>query len=192
MKQSISTILQAYAWESCFSLNKVLKILGLLFVITLISACNKGVTDLDDYFATQRADTAKPIKPIPEIKPYLRYAYPKHEKDPFDIAMLIPDMSPKVVANGLKLDTNRVREFLEGFPLDGLSMVGTVNKEKTLWALIKTPNGGVQSIKQDNYLGQNYGRVLSISETEIAIKEVVPNGSGGYKEREIQLTLKED
>ncbi len=161
-----------------------------LMAITL-SACNQSMEDLDSYFAEQRAKPAKPIEPIPEIKPYLRYAYPKHEKDPFDISMLIPDSAPKVMDNGIKLDTTRVKEFLESFPLDGLSMVGTVNKENTLWALIKTPNGGVQSIKKDNYLGQNYGRVLSISETEIAIREVVPNGSGGYKERETLITLKD-
>jgi type IV pilus assembly protein PilP len=70
-------------------------------------------------------------------------------------------------------------------------MVGTVDKEKTLWALIKTPDGGVQSIKKGNYLGQNYGRVLSISETEIAIREIVPNGKGGYKERDTMMTLKD-
>ncbi len=163
-----------------------------VLVTVLLSACNEGTTDLDDYFAAQRAKPARPIKPIPELKPYLRYMYPKHEKDPFDVAMLIPDTAPKVVDSGVKLDANRVREFLEGFPLDALSMVGTVNKESTLWALIKTPDGGVQSIKKDNYLGQNYGRVLSISETEISIKEVVPNGNGGYKERESLITLKDD
>jgi type IV pilus assembly protein PilP len=168
------------------------KVLGLLLVTVMLTACNEGTADLDDYFAQQRAKPARPIKPIPELKPYLRYVYPEHEKDPFDVAMLIPDTTPKVVDSGIKLDANRVREFLEGFPLDGLSMVGTVNKEKTLWALIKTPDGGVQSIKKDNYLGQNYGRVLSISETEIAIKEVVPNGNGGYKERDTMITLKDN
>ncbi len=165
--------------------------MGLFLMVTTLTACNQGMTDLDSYFAQQRAKPAKPIDPIPEIKPYLRYVYPKHEKDPFDISMLIPDSAPKVIDNGIKLDSTRVKEFLESFPLDGLSMVGTVNKEKTLWALIRTPNGGVQSIKKDNYLGKNYGQVLSISETEIAIKEVVPNGSGGYKERETLITLKD-
>jgi type IV pilus assembly protein PilP len=167
------------------------RVMGLLFITTILTACNESMTDLDDYFVEKRAKTAKPIAPMPEIKPYLRYVYPKHEKDPFDTAMLIPDDAPKVIDNGIKLDSTRAKEFLEGFSLDGLSMVGTVNKEKTLWALIKTPDGGVQSIKKDNYLGQNYGRVLSISETEIAIKEVVPNGSGGYKERETLIVLKD-
>ena len=171
--------------------NNFFRTLGLLLLTATLTACNEGVADLDDYFSEQRAKTAKPIAPMPEIKPYLRYVYPKHEKDPFDIAMLIPDTTPQVIDNGIKLDSARVKEFLESFPLDGLSMVGTVNKESTLWALIKTPDGGVQSIKKDNYLGQNYGQVLSISETEIAIKEVVPNGSGGYKERETLIVLKD-
>jgi type IV pilus assembly protein PilP len=191
MKQSIRKTTQKNVWKLQFSYHRLLKVMGFFLISIVVSSCNEGMNDLNDYFATQRANTAKPIKPIPELKPYLRYVYPKHEKDPFDIAMLIPDAAPTVIANGIKLDTNRVREFLEGFPLDGLNMVGTVSKENTLWALIKTPDGGVQSIKQDNYLGQNYGRVLSISETEIAIKEVVSNGSGGYKERDTQLTLKE-
>jgi type IV pilus assembly protein PilP len=168
------------------------KILGFLLMAMMLSACNEGTADLDDYFAEKRAKPARPIKPIPELKPYLRYVYPAHEKDPFDVAMLIPDTTPKMVDSGIKLDANRVREFLEGFPLDGLNMVGTVNKENTLWALIRTPDGGVQSIKKDNYLGQNYGRILSISETEIAITEVVPNGSGGYKERDTLIILKDD
>ena len=172
-------------------LQHVVRGIGLLLFVIMLSGCSEGLNDLDDYFATQRASPAKPIKPIPELKPYLRYVYPKHEKDPFDIAMLIPDNAPKVIDNGIKVDVSRAKEFLEGFPLDGLSMVGTVDKENILWALIRTPDGGVQSIKQDNYLGQNYGQVLSISETEIAIKEIVPNGSGGFKERETLITLKD-
>lgn len=168
------------------------KIIGSVILLIVLSGCNKGTSDLDTYFTAQRAKPIKPIKPIPELKPYLRYVYPEHQKDPFDVAMLVPDTTPKVIDNGVKLDANRIREFLEGFPLDGLSMVGTVNKESTLWALIRTPDGGVQTIKKNNYLGQNYGRVLSISEIEIAIKEVVPNGSGGYKERETLITLKDN
>ena len=174
------------------NLKSSAKIVGFLSITLVLSACNEGgIEDLDAYFAEKRAEAAKPIDPIPELKPYLRYVYPEHEKDPFDIAMLIPEAAPQVVDNGVRLDVNRVKEFLEGFPLDGLSMVGTVNKENTLWALIKTPDGGVQSIKKDNFLGQNYGRVLSISETKIDIQEVVPNGNGGYKEREVMISLKE-
>jgi len=172
--------------------RKMMKLLGLSMLMFSLSACNEGVSDIDDYFADIRAKPAKPIDPMPELKPYLRYVYPEHEKDPFDRAMLIPEAAPQqMVDSGVKLDVNRVKEFLEGFPLDGLSMVGTVNKENTLWALIKTPDGGVQSIKKGNYLGQNYGKVLNISEAKMEIKEIVPNGNGGYKERETMISLKD-
>lgn len=172
-------------------MKAVLNLLGLSVIFLSLSACNSDMSDLDNYFASERTKTAMPIAAIPELKPYLRYVYPVHEKDPFDVRMLIPEAAPQIVENGIKLDVNRVKEFLEGFPLDGLDMVGTVNEGNTLWALIKTPDGGVQSIKKDNFLGQNYGRVLSITDTEIEIKELVPNGSGGYKERDIQISLKD-
>ncbi len=174
--------------------KRMINLVGLSVCVFLLSACKeRGMSDIDDFFAENRAKPAKPIDPIPELKPYLRYVYPEHEKDPFDMAMLIPETAPKeIIDNGVKVDVNRVKEYLEGFSLDSLSMVGTVNKENTLWALIKTPDGGIQSIKKNNYLGQNYGQVVSISESQIEIKEIVPNGNGGYKEREAMLSLKDE
>ncbi len=173
--------------------KRMMKLVGLSACVFLLSACNEGMSDIDDYFAENKAKPAKPIDPIPELKPYLRYVYPEHEKDPFDMAMLIPETAPKeIIDNGVKVDVNRVKEYLEGFSLDSLNMVGTVNKGNILWALIRTPDGGIQSIKKNNYLGQNYGQVLSISESQIEIKEIVPNGNGGYKERETTISLKDE
>lgn len=154
----------------------------------MLSGCYGNLNDLDEYVAQQKAKPAAPIAPIPEVKPYLRYVYPGHEKDPFDVAMLAPSAVP-VIDNGIKIDTSRVPEFLEGFPLDSLKMVGTVNKDDTLWALVKIPDGAVQSVKQGNYLGQNFGKVISINESQLALKETVSNGLGGYKERETIVVL---
>jgi len=158
--------------------------------VMMLSGCNTSTADLDEYFISQREKAPAPISPIPEVKPYLRYAYPAHEKDPFDISMLAPNTGPKeVIENGVAIDTTRVPEFLEGFPLDSLKMVGTVEKNKTLWALIKIPDGAVQTVKSGNYLGQNYGKIVSISDTKMEMKETVSNGLGGYKEREISISL---
>lgn len=156
----------------------------------MLSGCNTSMADLDDYFISEREKPADPIAPIPEVKPYLRYAYPEHEKDPFDIAMLAPNTGPKeIVDNGIGLDTTRVPEFLEGFPLDSLKMVGTVEKDKTLWALIKIPDGAVQTVKSGNFMGQNYGKITFITDTKMEMKETVSNGLGGYKERETSIVL---
>lgn len=153
-----------------------------------LTGCIQDTSDLDVYFEQHRAKQARAIKPIPEVKPYLRYVYPPNEKDPFDVSMLAPSDVP-VVDSGIKVDTTRVKEFLEGFPLDSLKMVGTVQKDNNLWALIKIPDGGVQSVKQGNYLGQNYGKIISVSEAELALSETVSNGLGGYKERDNKVLL---
>jgi len=166
----------------------------LLGSLSILSGCNStSIADLDEYFASERAKPAAPISPIPEVKPYLRYVYPEHEKDPFDVAMLAPDIdTKKVVDSGIDIDTTRVPEFLEGFPLDSLKMVGTVEKDNTLWALVKIPDGAVQSVRAGNYMGQNYGKIISISDATMIMKETVPNGLGGYKERDMTMTLSQE
>lgn len=174
-------------------LNKIGKkylFVGLFGSLLLLTGCNTSIEDLDEYFAEQRANPAAPIPPIPEVKPYLRYVYPEHEKDPFDIGMLEPETDVKTMLDsGIEIDTSRVPEFLEGFPLDSLKMVGTVEKDNTLWALIKIPDGAVQSVKAGNYMGQNYGKIVSITDIGLEMKETVPNGLGGYEERDMKIGL---
>lgn len=167
--------------------------LGLFGSMLLLTGCNNSLSDLDEYFVSNREKVPAPISPIPEVKPYLRYLYPKHEKDPFDISMLAPEAGPRrIIDNGIVLDTTRVPEFLEGFPLDSLRMVGTVEKDKTLWALVRIPDGAVQSVKSGNYMGQNYGKIVSVSEANMEMRETVSNGLGGYKERDTSIALSQE
>lgn len=176
--------------------KKMIKLSAQLCILAsflVLTGCNNSTADLDDYFAEQRSKTPDPIAPIPEVKPYLRYVYPEHEKDPFDKSMLALDTGPRdIIDNGISIDTTRVPEFLEGFPLDSLKMVGTVTKDNTLWALIKIPDGAVQSVKPGNFIGQNYGKIISISDAEMSIKETVSNGLGGYKEKETSIVLNQE
>ena len=168
--------------------GKTARLSAYLLVISGLQGCIKDTSDLDVYIDEHRSRQAKAIDPIPEIKPYLRYVYPGNEKDPFDVSMLAPSEVP-VVDSGIQVDTSRVKEFLEGFPLDSLKMVGTVSKDNNLWALIKIPDGGVQSVKAGNYVGQNYGKIVSVTEAELGLVETVSNGLGGYKEQENRLLL---
>ncbi len=172
---------------------KKIIILPLCASFLVLSGCNGNKGDLDEYFNVQRGKPAAPIAPIPEVKPYLRYIYPQHEKDPFDEAMLAPNtVREEIIDNGINIDTTRVPEFLEGFPLDSLRMVGTVKKDNTLWALVRIPEGAVQTVKPGNYLGQNYGKIVNISEVKMEMTETVSNGLGGYKERDISIALNQE
>ena len=90
----------------------------------------------------------------------------------------------------LAAEMNRRREPLEAYPLDALMMVGSVVRGGRPHALLKADNLLYQ-VKVGDYLDQNYGRVTRITETEIALRELVPDTLGEIVERASTLTLQE-
>ena len=101
-------------------------------------------------------------------------------------------MRPKAVktaVSGDGPDINRRREPLENYPLDALKMVGTLFRENETRVIIQTPEGAVQTAEVGNYLGQNYGRIVSINENEILLLEQILNSAGTWVEREATLTV---
>ncbi|MEM1176228.1 MAG: pilus assembly protein PilP, partial [Pseudomonadota bacterium] len=83
----------------------------------------------------------------------------------------------------------RIREYLEGFPLDSLAMVGTLDISGTYYGLVQTSDGLIHRVIPGNYMGQNYGRITDITESEIALVEVISDGIGGYIERDAAVSL---
>lgn len=164
--------------------------LTLLSAVALLSACSDtDMADLKQYVAKVKARPAGIVEPIPELTPYRNFVYPQHTKDPFDSSVLKPKNKQPVFEKGIALDPNHVPEFLEGFPLDSFTMVGTVNKNNTVWGLLKITDGTIHRVKVGNYLGQNHGKITAIQEGKITLKELVPNGRGGYKERDNAIAL---
>ncbi|MEJ2159987.1 MAG: pilus assembly protein PilP [Chromatiales bacterium] len=92
---------------------------------------------------------------------------------------------------GPRPDASRPKDFLERYPLDTLRMVGSIAREGSLYGLVQDPDGLIHRILPGNYLGQNDGRVTDISDGEIALVEIVPDGVGGYVERPAGLALSE-
>ena len=101
-------------------------------------------------------------------------------------------IEPTKGASKLAPDLTRRREPLEGYPLESLSMVGTLEKNKTVYALVRTPDRDVYQVKAGNYLGQNYGVVTTIGEGEIKLKELIQDGAGDWAERSSTLQLQTD
>ena len=132
---------------------------------------------------------AAEIEPLPDIKPVETYAYSAQEfSDPFDVENLKPK---QVVSSrsGVGPDTNRRREPLENYPLDSLKMVGTLFRENEQRAILQTPEGAVQTAVVGNYLGQNYGKIISIDENEIVVKEQVLNSAGTWVGRDASIKV---
>lgn len=164
-----------------------------------LSGCNqKELSELEAYVHNVKNRPARPIEPIPTIKPYLRFIYPGHNVDPFDRAALAPSSvpvvmetgKPQVVDRGIQLDQTRVKQFMERYPLDALRMVGSVYQQNELWALVKIPDGGIQRVKRGNYIGRNHGKITKVTDSMMELKELIPNGFGGYKERDNKVLLR--
>jgi len=68
-------------------------------------------------------------------------------------------------------------------------MVGTLEQNNQLWGLIKDPQNIVHRILVGNYMGQSEGRVIEISESAIYLVEIVPDGIGGYIERDASIAI---
>lgn len=161
--------------------------------VLLLSACNgEQYGDLNVFVDDVKASKVGRIKGLPEIKPYESFAYdPSSLRDPFSPFVDLENQKEKVADDGMRPDSNRKSEALEQFPLDSLVFVGHLEKNGKRWALISAPDDTVYRVQPGNHLGQNYGEILLISETLINIKEIIPNGTGGWADREVALQLSE-
>lgn len=163
----------------------------LLALVTFgVSACGGDMDDLDQYINDIKAKPGGRIEPLPEITPYEIFTY---EADIDGIrSPFIPDTPQATVAGpgGVRgPDPDRSPEFLEGFPLDTLRMVGTLNINDTTYGLIQTADGLIHRVVPGNYMGQNYGRITEISESEVDLVEIISDGIGGYIERDAAVSL---
>ena len=70
-----------------------------------------------------------------------------------------------------------------------MSMVGTLNLAGTTYGLVQTSDGLIHRVVPGNYLGQNDGRIVSITDSEIELVEIISDGIGGYVERDAAISL---
>jgi len=163
-----------------------------LAVLLLAGCVDRGMQDLEEYVAEVKARPPTPIDPIPQITQAETFLYiGENRRDPFMPTEGISDVLAEQIEEGPRPDPSRRKEELEFFPLDSLRMVGTLDREGRMWGLVQTPDGTIHRVKAGNYLGQNDGRIISIEEERINIMELVPNGRGGYLERQASLALGE-
>jgi len=166
-------------------LNKILLCASLLS----IAGCSQDISDLQGFIAQTKSAHVGSVKPIPQFKPYESFSYSAVDlRDPF-MAEINLEEDSATKTSLLNPDSSRPRQPLEVFPLDTLSMVGLLEQNENLWGLIKDPQNIVHRIQVGNYMGQNEGRVIAINESAIHLIEIVPDGIGGYIERDASIAI---
>jgi type IV pilus assembly protein PilP len=154
--------------------------------LSLAGCSGEGMDDLKQFVNDSGEGLRGKIEPLPEIKPYESFAYNAFDlPDPFKPRKLQPSKG----GGGLQPDLNRAKEKLEEFPLENLKMVGTLQQNNVNYGLVRTSDGSLYRVKIGNYMGQNFGIITKISDTEIVMTEIVQDSTGNWTERNTSINL---
>ncbi|KQW69726.1 MAG: pilus assembly protein PilP [Methylibium sp.] len=164
-----------------------------LAALMMLSACGAEQEELQSWMDQQRREVRPSIAPLSPPK--------RFDPQPYEQARAVEPFSSQKLAVALKQEArqpnsllagemNRRKEPLEAYPLDSMSMVGSVSKQGRQFALLRVDNLLYQ-VKVGDYLGQNYGKITKISETEVGVREVVQDAAGEWIERPSALQLQE-
>jgi len=147
--------------------------------LALLAGCiDRPEEDLENFLAGLDALKPARVEPLPDIQIYMGSPPKvKIERDPFVLERLDRKRS-----SGLHPDQGRVREPLEKYSINSLVMVGTIkNVNGPLYGLVKAPDGIVYRVGKGNYMGTNHGRITEVKNNEMVLREIVPDGTGGWR-----------
>lgn len=176
--------------------NRHVRAAALLLPVLALAACTGGnETELRAWMDETRKTMRPTTQPVPEPKQFSPFSYEaKALIDPFDQQKMIlaaaRQAQSRASTSSIRPDLDRRREMLEGYPLDQLKMVGTLQQSGTQVALIDAA-GQTFMVRRGNYMGQNFGLVTQISETDVDVKEIVQDAAGEWIERPTKLELQE-
>ena len=177
--------------------SRLIAFAPVLAAAVLVAGCgSSGQEEVQKWMKDQRANTKPHVTPIPEPKKFTPQAYTQEgATDPFSNVKLTQALkreSAQSTSNAALVapELARRKEPLEAYPLDTMKMVGSLIKEGQPVALLRVDNLLYQ-VKPGNYLGQNYGKIVKVSETEITLREIVQDAAGEWTERQATLQLQE-
>jgi len=171
-----------------------MKGLALTLVIAgLLAGCGDDSDELRQWMEQQRKEVKPTVAPLLPPKKFL--------PQPYESAAGVDPFSPQKLSVAIKQEAaqpnslltaeiNRRKEPLEAFPLDSMAMVGSMTRDNKRYALLRVDNL-YYNVKAGDYLGQNFGRITKITETDITLREVVQDAAGEWIERTSTLQLQE-
>ena len=159
----------------------------------MLAACTGEQDELQQWMEQQKREVKPSVLPLSAPKkfdpqPYLSVA----GVEPFSTQKLTVALKQEARQPNslLAAEINRRKEPLEAYPLDSMIMVGSVAKQGRPYALLRVDNLLYQ-VKLGDYIGQNYGKITKITETDISLREIVQDAAGEWIERTSALQLQE-
>jgi type IV pilus assembly protein PilP len=164
----------------------------LLSALALAACVGTDRADLEEFVRSAGENKRGRVDPLPQLKTYDLITYEAFDlPDPFQPRKIEPDKTAgaQLPADFAQRTQRQRREALEAYPLESLKMVGTLERGKSRWALVKTPDNNLYRVTNGNYMGQNFGVIAMITETGVTLKELIQDTTGSWSERTSQLQL---
>ncbi len=164
-----------------------------LGAVALLAACSDNTDELTQWMEQQKKEVKPNVTPLSAPKRFDPQSYlasstvPPFSNQKLAVAARQETREPNPL---LAAEMARRREPLESYPLDSMSMVGSLNKFGRGYALLKVDNLLYQ-VKVGDHIGQNYGRIVKVTESEVGLREVVQDAAGEWIERATALQLQE-
>jgi type IV pilus assembly protein PilP len=166
---------------------------AVMAVLLGLQACSNDQDELQQWMEQQKREVKPSVEPLSAPKKFIPQAYVSLTGvEPFSTQKLTVALKQEARQPNslLAAEINRRKEPLEAYPIDSMSMVGSVVRGGKPYALLRVDNLLYQ-VKQGDYLGQNYGKITKISETDVAFREIVQDAAGEWIERASALQLQE-
>lgn len=164
----------------------------ILACTAVLAACGGDEhSDLKQELSQLTKDLRGRVPPLPKIQAYEPVPYSAEgEIDPFrpDRIVVVQEGQVAAAVGKLAPDLTRPKEPLEAFPLESILMVGTITQGDETFALVHAGQN-LYRVKKGNYMGQNFGRIMSIDDARVALTELVQDGGGEWTERTSALQL---
>lgn len=174
---------------------KALQRCGVIVASIMLGGCFDDVSDIKAFMAEVDRNTPRGIQPMPAVKEFAHIEYTgKQGRSPFaqPKAEAIQDRIAEM-QDCLQPDRTRAKESLEKYALANLKMKGTMGYEGDPWALIEAKtDGSLHRVSVGNFIGLFHGRITAVSNTQVKLIELVPDGTGCWKERETIVDINED
>jgi type IV pilus assembly protein PilP len=161
--------------------------------IVLLAACSGEQEELQQWMEQQKREVKPSVQPLSPPRKFNPQAYAATGGvEPFSPQKLTVALKQEARQPNslLASEFNRRKEPLEAYPLDSMRMVGSVVKNGRNYALLRVDNLLYQ-VKLGDYLGQNYGKIVKITETDVSLREIVQDAAGEWIERPSALQLQE-
>jgi len=174
-------------------MNRLLCITAGALMLSALGACTADNDELIQWMEQQHK----------EIKPNIAPIYPPKKFDPqpyMGVTGVEPFGAQKLVPVGgaasnkssvlLAAAKAHAAQELESYPLDSMSMVGSLQQGGKTHALLMVENR-LHDVKVGDWSGQNYGQITGITDTQITLRETVQDPTGEWIERTSTLQIQE-